>query len=392
MARRQTATTWLGSTSAGSEARKLNSAAKVPGPSTLCSHWRMASILPASPRPRASPARVPTVPMVAPVRKKMRRMAPRDAPMVRRMAMSPPLSFTSITRLEMMLKAATTMIRVRMMNMALRSTCSAVKMVALASRQSVTLRSGPAHFRHLRPHGVEPLRIGGEDVETAGLALQLVQQLRRLQRHIDGRGIGLLQPGREDRGHGVGLGPRHQAEGGAVEMRRDQRQLVTQADAELPGQAAADGDHLGAGELLRLVDQQRPGDRRTVQEIRRLDPAHRRRRALEGGEVGIPADQRLVLDHRRHPHHAGNLPQPVGQRAVIRQAGAGRGADLEMGVEAEHALHQLGAEAVHHRHDDDQGRHAQQDAGEGEAGDDGDEAFLPAGPQVAEGDGPFEGR
>ena len=39
-------------------------------------------------------------------------------------------------------------------------------------------------------------------------------------------------------------------------------------------------------------------------------------------------------------------------------------------------VEQLGAEAVHHRHDDDQRRDAEHDAEEGEAGDDRDERSL----------------
>ena len=81
---------------------------------------------------------MPTMPMLAPVMKKMRITAARVAPMVRRMAISWPLSFTSMMRPEMMLSAATSTISVRMRNMTLRSTWSAVKKVALRWRQSVT--------------------------------------------------------------------------------------------------------------------------------------------------------------------------------------------------------------------------------------------------------------
>ena len=52
--------------------------------------------------------------------------------------------------------------------------------------------------------------------------------------------------------------------------------------------------------------------------------------------------------------------------------------DDDVPVEAEDLGEQLVAEAVHHRHDDDQRGDAEHDAGEGEAGDDGDEAFRAA--------------
>ena len=60
-------------------------------------------------------------------------------------------------------------------------------------------------------------------------------------------------------------------------------------------------------------------------------------------------------------------------------------------VEAEDFRQQFGAEAVHHRHDDDEGGDAEHDAGEGEAGDDRDEALAAAGTQVAHRQQPLEG-
>ena len=63
-----------------------------------------------------------------------------------------------------------------------------------------------------------------------------------------------------------------------------------------------------------------------------------------------------------------------------------------MAVEADHLLHQVVAEAVHHRHDDDQRRDAEHDAEEGEAGDHRDRLLRVAGAQIAERDHPFERR
>ena len=62
----------------------------------------------------------------------------------------------------------------------------------------------------------------------------------------------------------------------------------------------------------------------------------------------------------------------------------------DMAVEAQDLVEQLLAEAVHHRHHDDERGDAQQDAEEGEAGDDRDEAFLAPRPQVAQGQHPLE--
>ena len=76
---------------------------------------------------------------------------------------------------------------------------------------------------------------------------------------------------------------------------------------------------------------------------------------------------------------------PVGQRRFERL-------HQQMAVEAEDLVEQFLAEAVHHRHDDDQRRHAEHDAEEGKAGDDRDEAFLAARPQIAQRQHPFERR
>ena len=62
----------------------------------------------------------------------------------------------------------------------------------------------------------------------------------------------------------------------------------------------------------------------------------------------------------------------------------------QVAVEAEDLAEQFLAEAVHHRHDDDQGGDAQHDAEEGEAGDDRYESFLAPRPQVAQRQHPFE--
>ena len=63
-----------------------------------------------------------------------------------------------------------------------------------------------------------------------------------------------------------------------------------------------------------------------------------------------------------------------------------------MAVEAEDLLQEFVAESVHHRHDDDQGRHAEHDAEEGEAGDDRDESLFAPRAQIAQRQHPFERR
>ena len=85
----------------------------------------------------------------------------------------------------------------------------------------------------------------------------------------------------------------------------------------------------------------------------------------------------------------GTSAMRVGDLGVVGELGVHRLQD-EVAVEAEDLVDELGAEAVHHRHDDDQRRDAEHDAEEGEAGDDRDEGLAPARAQIAPGDHPFE--
>ena len=61
-----------------------------------------------------------------------------------------------------------------------------------------------------------------------------------------------------------------------------------------------------------------------------------------------------------------------------------------MAAEAQNLVQELGAEAVHHRHDDDERRDAEHDAQEREDGNDRDETFAAAGAQIAQREEPFE--
>ena len=120
-----TSATWLNSTMAGSRDRKSTTPANGRSYLMRASQPPMRSMLPATARPSATPRIVPNMPVLAPLRKKMRMIAARVAPMVRRIAISRPLSFTSITWPETMLKAATSMISASRMKVTMRSTFSA---------------------------------------------------------------------------------------------------------------------------------------------------------------------------------------------------------------------------------------------------------------------------
>ena len=75
----------------------------------------------------------------------------------------------------------------------------------------------------------------------------------------------------------------------------------------------------------------------------------------------------------------GDLGDALGHRLVVGERRFQR-LHQQMAVEAEDLAEQFLAEAVHHRHDDDERRDAEHDAEEREAGDDRNESFLAAAP------------
>ena len=87
----------------------------------------------------------------------------------------------------------------------------------------------------------------------------------------------------------------------------------------------------------------------------------------------------------------GTLATRVGDRVAVGQRRFER-LHQQVAVEAEDLVEQFLAEAVHHRHHDDQRRDAEHDAEEGEPGDDRDEALLAPRAQIAQRQHPFEGR
>ena len=121
-------------------------------------------------------------------------------------------------------------------------------------------------------------------------------------------------------------------------------------------------------------------------EVRSADAAHQHAAGVERR-----GRQRLALDDRRGQRDAGHLGDAVGDRVPVGQRLFER-LDQQMAVEAEDLVEQFLAEAVHHRHDDDQRRDAEHDAEEGKAGDDRDESFLAPRAQIAQRQHPFERR
>jgi hypothetical protein len=98
--------------------------------------------------------------------------------------------------------------------------------------------------------------------------------------------------------------------------------------------------------------------------------------------------ERLSLDQRNCARDPLQLQQPfrngieVGQRRTNRL-------HQHVTVEAENLVEQLEAEAVHHRHDNDQRCNAEHDADERKSRDDRNEPFLAARTQIAPRKHPF---
>ena len=167
-------------------------------------------------------------------------------------------------------------------------------------------------------------------------------------------------------------------------MRRDQGHRRADPDSQPPRQALAERDPVIAEFGERTADDM-IGDQRAVAEVVGADAADDRARggAALAGRHDLALDQWGRADDPRH------LPNLGRDRVEIAQH-PGLAIDSEMAVETEDAADQIGAEAVHDRHDDDQGGDAERDAEQREDGDNRDEAFLPPRPQIAERDHPFK--
>jgi hypothetical protein len=145
----------------------------------------------------------------------------------------------------------------------------------------------------------------------------------------------------------------------------------------LIGQPAADGDALPVIETFKGALFDVLGDRGQVVEIVGADAANE-----YAGSVEWRRGQRLAIDHRGCEANARDLADaigdilPVGQRRFQRL-------HQNMPVESENLVEQFLAETVHDGHHDDQRGHTEHDAKKGEAGNDGNEAFLATRPQIA---------
>ena len=129
------------------------------------------------------------------------------------------------------------------------------------------------------------------------------------------------------------------------------------------------------------------GDDGELAEIVAADAAHQGARPCPDRTGG----QHLPVDQRDRVFDAGNAIDPLGDRFIVLERHVDRLHD-EVAVDAEDAGKKLGPKAVHHRHDDDEGRDPEHDAEEGDRGDHRDHRLLAPRAKVAPGDKPLEGR
>src|SRR5215813_3163369 len=229
------------------------------------------------------------------------------------------------------------------------------------------------------------VEIADVDHEARRGVLGPEEQLSGLERHVHHAFVEEIHADLEDPDDVIRLGAGNAADDGAAGFRHDQRDGIADADVEVLGQPRSQDDDVGAGEIM---------------EVAALDvPRHE----LDLLEIAAPyrvnEGARRVVGRRRH-HLAVNRRQYRGdarhgpdlRRDVIEVVDvlAGRG-QAEMAVDAEDRIQDLGAETVHDGEHDDQRRHAEADAEQREPGDNGDQAFASARPQIAEGDQAFEG-
>ena len=111
------------------------------------------------------------------------------------------------------------------------------------------------------------------------------------------------------------------------------------------------------------------------QHARRIERRRRQRLAL---------DDAARRDGCRRPWRRGRPPRPN------RSAGDSSGWISRWPLRPKNLVKQFLAEAVHHRHDDDQRRDAEHDAEKREPGDDRNESFFAPRPQVAQRQHPLE--
>ena len=145
-----------------------------------------------------------------------------------------------------------------------------------------------------------------------------------------------------------------------------QRNLIAHLDVQFVGEPRADCD---ARNLIETVDRAKAdivGDGLELLQVGSRKPRTSAPLEVEGVEtITCPSTRKREFD-------AGHGADPRRHVVVIGEVREAMHDD--MAVQSEHLVEQLLAEAVHHRHHNDERGDAKHDADEGETGDDRDEA------------------
>ena len=191
----------------------------------------------------------------------------------------------------------------------------------------------------------------------------------------------------EGREHAERLGPGHGAERPGSALRRHHGDTSSGPDPETGGQPVAEHHAGGIAERIQRPGPQIVRDNRERVQVFRPDSARKRARG-----VALADDHRLPFDCRMGAYHAFDRPHLPGQLVEIVERAAVYRHHRDMAVQAQYTVEQLGAEAVHHRHHDDQRRDAERNTDQRDDRGQRDEPFLPPRAQIAERDGALERR
>ena len=191
----------------------------------------------------------------------------------------------------------------------------------------------------------------------------------------------------EGREHAERLGPGHGAERPGSALRRHHGDAPAGPDPETGGQPVTKHHTGGVAERIQRAGPQIVGNDCERTQVFGPDAARQRSR-----RHALAHDHRLPFHRRVRARHTLDRPHLPGQLVEIAERAAVYRHHRDMAVQPQHAVEQLGAKAVHHRHHDDQRRHAERNADQRNDRGERDEPFLPPRAQIAERDGALERR
>jgi hypothetical protein len=229
---------------------------------------------------------------------------------------------------------------------------------------------------------VDEVGIVDKDLHRLRDAFGVEEQLRLLQGHEDQQGIIFRHADLVDGGDRIGFDARRGADGRHIAIGRNQRDQIAELQAEIFGHARADGHAFGGVKIVERALPQIAGDKGHLGEV---GSAHALDHGASAPGAAWPLRHHLALDHWDGELDAVDLIDAISNRSIVVKLAVDRMQD-DMAVDAQNAVQQFGAKAVHHRHDDNQRGDAEHDAQKRNDGDPGGDALLALGAQIAPGD------